>query len=185
MKRILVTGGAGFVGSHTCKALARAGYFPITFDSLERGHDWAVKWGPLERGDLREEGDLRKVFEAWRPWAVMHFAAYAYIGESTIEPIKYYDTNIGGTAKLLKACAAFECKNIVFSSSCATYGIPARLPLTESDAQQPINVWLYQGRCGANAARRGGCPRNPARSASLLQCRRGGPRRGVRGITRA
>jgi len=143
MRRILVTGGAGFVGSHTCKALARAGYFPITFDSLERGHDWAVKWGPLERGDLREEGDLRKVFEAWRPWAVMHFAAYAYIGESTIEPIKYYDTNIGGTAKLLKACAAFECKNIVFSSSCATYGIPARLPLTESDAQQPINPYGY------------------------------------------
>jgi UDP-glucose-4-epimerase GalE len=73
----------------------------------------------------------------------MHFAAYAYIGESTIEPIKYYDTNIGGTAKLLKACAAFECKNIVFSSSCATYGIPARLPLTESDAQQPINPYGY------------------------------------------
>jgi UDP-arabinose 4-epimerase len=143
MKRILVTGGAGFVGSHTCKALARAGYIPITFDSLERGHDWAVKWGPLERGDLREESDLCKVFEAWRPWAVMHFAAYAYVGESTIEPIKYYDTNIGGTAKLLKVCTAFECKNIVFSSSCATYGIPARLPLTESDAQQPINPYGY------------------------------------------
>jgi UDP-arabinose 4-epimerase len=143
MKRILVTGGAGFVGSHACKALARAGYIPITFDSLERGHVWAVKWGPLERGDLREESDLRQVFEAWRPWAVMHFAALAYVGESTIEPIRYYDTNIGGTAKLLKACEAFGCKNIVFSSSCAIYGVPAHLPLAEGDAQRPINPYGY------------------------------------------
>jgi UDP-arabinose 4-epimerase len=140
---ILVTGGAGFVGSHACKALARAGYLPVTFDSLERGHDWAVKWGPLEQGDLRNENDLQRVFEAWRPWAVVHFAAYAYVGESNNEPLKYYDTNIGGTAKLLKACAAFECKNIVFSSSCATYGVPQRLPLKEDDPQQPVNPYGY------------------------------------------
>jgi UDP-arabinose 4-epimerase len=143
MKAILVTGGAGFVGSHACKALARAGYTPVTFDSLERGHDWAVKWGPLEKGDLRDETDLRRVFEAHQPWAVMHFAAYAYVGESNVEPLKYYDTNIGGTAKLLKACAAFDCKNIVFSSSCATYGVPQRLPLKENDAQQPVSPYGY------------------------------------------
>jgi UDP-arabinose 4-epimerase len=143
MRTILVTGGAGFVGSHACKALARAGYKPVTFDNLERGHDWAVKWGPLERGDLRDESELRRAFEMWEPWAVMHFAAFAYVGESNVDPLKYYDNNVGGTGNLLKACAAFECKNVVFSSSCATYGIPSRLPLAEDDAQQPVNPYGY------------------------------------------
>jgi UDP-arabinose 4-epimerase len=143
MNTILVTGGAGFVGSHACQALARAGYLPVTFDNFERGHQWAVKWGPLERGDLRDENDLRRAFETWRPWAVTHFAADAYVGESILDPLKYYDTNVGGTAKLLKTCAAFGCRNIVFSSSCATYGIPTRVPLTETDAQQPINPYGY------------------------------------------
>jgi UDP-arabinose 4-epimerase len=106
---------------------------PVTFDNLERGHDRAVKWGPLERGDLHNEKDIQRVFEMRRPWAVMHFAAY--VGESPVEPAKYYDNNVGGTAKLLQACAAFECKNVVFSSSCATYGVPAHLPLKEDDAQ--------------------------------------------------
>jgi UDP-arabinose 4-epimerase len=143
MKTILVTGGAGFVGSHACKALSRAGYMPVVFDNLERGHEWAVKWGPLEHGDIRNEKDLNRLFEARRPWAVMHFAAYAYVGESTLEPSKYYDTNVGGTAKLLKACAAFGCRNVVFSSSCATYGAPERLPLKEDDAQKPVNPYGY------------------------------------------
>ena len=142
-KTILVTGGAGFVGSHACKALAKAGYQPVTFDSLERGHQWAVKWGPFERGDIRNEEDLRRLFDTWRPWAVMHFAAYAYVGESNLEPLKYYDNNIGGSAKLLKTCAAFECRNVVFSSSCATFGVPDRLPLTEDDPQRPVNPYGY------------------------------------------
>jgi UDP-arabinose 4-epimerase len=142
-KTILVTGGAGFVGSHACKALARAGYVPVTLDNLERGHRWAVKWGPLEEADLRNERDLKRVFAAWKPWAVMHFAAYAYVGESVVEPEKYYDNNIGGTAKLLAACAAANCRNIVFSSTCATYGIPAKLPLTEEAPQYPINPYGY------------------------------------------
>jgi UDP-arabinose 4-epimerase len=141
MSNILVTGGAGFVGSHACKALAQAGHLPITFDNLERGHEWAVKWGPLERGDLRDENALREALEKWRPLAVIHFAAYAYVGESTLEPMKYYDTNVGGTAKLLKACAAAGCGHIVFSSSCATYGLPARLPVREEDAQAPVNPY--------------------------------------------
>lgn len=143
MKRILVTGGAGFVGSHACKALARAGYTPVAFDNFQRGNDWAVRWGPLERGDLRSKDDLKRVFEAWRPWAVVHFAAYAYIAESTVEPIKYYDTNVGGTAKLVAACVAFNCKHIVFSSSCTTYGVPGRLPLKEDDPQLPVNPYGY------------------------------------------
>jgi UDP-arabinose 4-epimerase len=143
MRTILVTGGAGFVGSHACKALARAGYSPVTVDNLERGHDWAVKWGPIERGDLRDEEVLRQAFETWKPCGVMHFAAYAYVGESNVDPLKYYDNNVGGTATLLKACAAYECKKVIFSSSCATYGIPSRLPLTEDHAQQPVNPYGY------------------------------------------
>jgi NAD dependent epimerase/dehydratase family len=137
MKTVLVT------GSHACKALSRAGYMPVVFDNLKRGHDWAVKWGPLERGELRNEQDLQRAFKAHRPCAVMHFAAYAYVGESTAEPTKYYDNNVGGTAKLLQACAAFECMNIVFSSSCATYGVPVRLPLVEDAAQNPVNPYGY------------------------------------------
>jgi UDP-arabinose 4-epimerase len=128
MKTILVTGGAGFVGSHACKALSRAGYMPVTFDSLEHGHERAVKWGPLERGDVRNQSDLHRVFEARRPWAVMHFAAYAYVGESTVDPAKYYDNNVGGTAKLLQACAAFGCENIVFSSCARPMASPNAYP---------------------------------------------------------
>jgi UDP-glucose-4-epimerase GalE len=143
MRTILVTGGAGFVGSHACKALARAGYTPVTFDNLERGHDWAVKWRPLERGDLRDEKVLRRAFERWNPCGVMHFAAYANGGESNVDPLKYYDNNVGGTANLLKACAAYECKKCIFSSSCAKYGIPSQLPLTEDQAQQPVNPYGY------------------------------------------
>lgn len=143
MKTIIVTGGAGFVGSHACKALARAGYLPVTLDNLERGHEWAVKWGPLERVDIRDERNLQRAFETWHPEAVVHFAAYAYVGESNTEPLKYYGTNVGGTANLLKACVTSGCKYVVFSSSCATYGIPVRLPLNETDPQRPINPYGY------------------------------------------
>ena len=104
MKTILVTGGAGFIGSHACKALANAGYLPLTVDNLERGHAQAVKWGPLEHADIRDENAIRSIFEHWRPEAVLHFAAYAYVGESIIEPLKYYQTNVGGTSALVKAC---------------------------------------------------------------------------------
>ena len=143
MKNILVTGGAGFVGSHACKALAAAGYNPVTLDNLERGHEWAVKWGPLERGDIRDPTVLQRVFETWRPEAVLHFAAYAYVGESNIEPLKYYQNNVGGTVSLLNACVSFGCRSFVFSSSCATYGVPGRVPLTETDPQLPINPYGY------------------------------------------
>jgi UDP-arabinose 4-epimerase len=143
LKTILVTGGAGFIGSHACKALASAGYLPVTVDNLERGHEQAVKWGPLERADIRDEHTIRGVFAHWRPEAVLHFAAYAYVGESTTEPLKYYQTNVGGTSSLLKACITSGCNRVVFSSSCATYGIPATLPIAENHPQQPINPYGF------------------------------------------
>ena len=143
MKTILVTGGAGFIGSHVCKALGRVGYLPVTLDNLERGHAWAVKWGPLEQGDLRDERILERVFEEWGPEAVIHLAAYVYVAESTAKPLDYYRNNIGGTANLLKACVGSSCKRVVFSSSCAIYGVPARLPLTETHPQRPINPYGY------------------------------------------
>ena len=143
MKTILVTGGAGFIGSHACKALANAGYLPLTVDNLERGHAQAVKWGPLEHADIRDERAIRSIFEHWRPEAVLHFAAYAYVGESIVEPLKYYQTNVGGTSALLKACVTSGCNRIVCSSSCATYGIPVTLPIAENHPQQPINPYGF------------------------------------------
>ena len=143
MQRILVTGAAGFVGSHACKALAQAGYIPIAFDNLERGHEWSVKWGPLEHGDLRTGNALQKAFETWQPAAVVHFAAYAYVGESIAEPLKYYENNVTGTANLLRLCVEYDCKNVVVSSSCATYGLPERLPVREDDPQTPVSPYGY------------------------------------------
>jgi len=143
MTRILVTGGAGYIGSHTCKALAQAGYTPICFDNLERGHGWAVKWGPLEKGDLRNQSDVDRAFAKWRPSAVIHFAAYAYVAESTVDPIKYYHNNVGGSVNLIRACSESDCKRIVFSSSCATYGVPLRLPLTEDHNQNPVSPYGF------------------------------------------
>jgi UDP-arabinose 4-epimerase len=142
-KKIIVTGGAGYIGSHASKALARAGYIPVVLDNFERGHRWAVKWGPLVQADLRNQEDLCRALETWRPCAVMHFAAYAYVGESSVKPLDYYYNNIGGTANLLSACARVDCKNVVFSSSCATYGIPDCLPVTEDHPQRPVNPYGY------------------------------------------
>src|SRR2546428_4977456 len=94
---VLVTGGAGYIGSHACKALAAAGYVPITYDNLSRGNCWAVKWGPLERGDIADSYRVRAVLEKYRPAAVMHFAAYAYVGESVNAPLLYYHNNLAGS----------------------------------------------------------------------------------------
>jgi UDP-arabinose 4-epimerase len=138
---VLVTGGAGYIGSHACKALARAGYTPVVYDNLVHGHEWAVKWGPLERGDILDRARLAEVFARHRPAAVMHFAAFAYVGESVADPAKYYRNNVVGTLTLLEVMRDHGAGTIVFSSSCATYGVPERTPISERDRQAPINPY--------------------------------------------
>jgi UDP-arabinose 4-epimerase len=138
---VLVTGGAGYIGSHTCKLLARCGYLPISLDNLVYGHDWAVKWGPLFRGDINHRPALDQIFSEYKPQAVLHFAAYAYVGESIIDPAKYYRNNVAGTITLLEAMRDNGCKYIVFSSTCATYGVPQTIPIAETHGQSPINPY--------------------------------------------
>jgi len=138
---VLVTGGAGYIGSHACKALAQAGFRPIAFDNLVYGHRWAVKWGPLVCGDILDRRALDRMFKKYKPKAVMHFAAYAYVGESVENPLKYYRNNVGGSLELLAAMRDHGVGRMIFSSTCATYGIPASDRISESDAQNPINPY--------------------------------------------
>lgn len=138
---MLVAGGAGYIGSHVCKHLAAAGYVPVTYDSLENGHRSAVRWGPLEVGDLLDQRRLDEVMARHRPEAVLHFAAYAYVGESVEQPLRYYRNNVAGSLALLEAMVDHSIDRIVFSSTCATYGTPASLPIAEGDPQEPINPY--------------------------------------------
>jgi UDP-glucose-4-epimerase GalE len=139
--KILVTGGAGFIGSHVCKALAAKGHEPISYDNLSRGNKWAVKWGPLEKGDIADVTRLQTVLRKYQPAALMHFAAYAYVGESVNRPLMYYENNFSGSAALLGAVVDYRRIPVVFSSSCATYGIPERVPISENQVQNPINPY--------------------------------------------
>lgn len=141
MKTILVTGGAGYIGSHTCKALAGAGFRPIAYDNLSYGHEWAVKWGPLECGDILDRTRLDAVIVTHKPFAVMHFAAFAYVGESVSDPGKYYRNNVTGSLTLLEAVRDHGIKHFVFSSTCATYGTPETLTIVEATPQRPINPY--------------------------------------------
>ena len=139
--RILVTGGAGYIGSHTAKLLAASGHTPIVFDDLTQGHDWAVKWGPLERGSLGDQGRLREVFTSQKVEAVVHFAASALVGESMSQPTKYFRNNTVATLNLLDAMRDAGVATIVFSSTCATYGDPVRVPIDETHPQAPVNPY--------------------------------------------
>jgi len=141
MQTVLVTGGAGYIGSHTCKALAGAGYLPVAYDNLVHGHEWAVRWGPIEKGDILDANRLSEVIARYRPVSVIHFAAFAYVGESVQEPAKYYRNNVAGTLALLDAMRAHHIDRIVFSSSCATYGNPDIVPISEDVLQRPINPY--------------------------------------------
>ena len=138
---ILVTGGAGYIGSHVAKELSRSGFQPVIYDNLARGHRSAVRWGPLEIGDIRDEAALDTVFRRHRPAAVLHFAALAYVGESMLDPAAYFENNVTGTIHLLRAMREHGVDRIVFSSSCATYGVPAALPITEETPQNPVNPY--------------------------------------------
>jgi UDP-arabinose 4-epimerase len=138
---VLVTGGAGYIGSHTCKLLAKSGFNPLALDDLRRGHRSAVKWGPLIEGDCGDPGVLEDVFSKYAIDAVIHFAAYAYVGESMQVPEMYFRNNVVGSLNLLDAMNAHGVKTIVFSSSCATYGHPVTVPIKEDHIQAPVNPY--------------------------------------------
>ena len=138
---VLVTGGAGYIGSHACKALAQAGYTPISYDNLVYGHRWAARWGPLEVADIGDRTQLDAVIAHYRPSAVMHFAAYAYVGESVLDPGKYYRNNVAGTLTLLEAMRDHGIDKLIFSSTCSTYGVPDAVPIREEHPQRPINPY--------------------------------------------
>jgi UDP-arabinose 4-epimerase len=140
-RTVLVTGGAGYVGAHTCKALAKSGYLPVVYDNLSTGHESFVRWGPLIKADIRDHATLRDVMSAYNVSAVFHFAACAYVGESVINPQKYYDNNVSGTLCLLRAMLESNICALVFSSSCAIYGEPSQIPIAESAAKRPVNPY--------------------------------------------
>ncbi|KPU84040.1 UDP-glucose 4-epimerase [Marinosulfonomonas sp. PRT-SC04] len=141
MTYVLVTGGAGYIGSHACKALKAAGYTPVTFDNLVTGWADAVKFGPFEQGDLLDRARLDEVFAKYQPIAVMHFAALSLVGESMELPGKYWRNNVIGSLTLIEAAAAAGCKKFVFSSTCATYGDQDNVVLNEDCVQMPINSY--------------------------------------------
>ena len=139
--QVLVTGGAGYIGSHACKELALQGFTPITFDNFSRGHRWAVRYGPLEEGDLLDRDRLDQVFRNNTIEAVLHFAAFALVGESVQKPEMYYRNNFVGSLNLIEAMVAHSIPALVFSSTCATYGVPATPTIREDHPQVPINPY--------------------------------------------
>ena len=140
-RTVLVTGGAGYIGSHVCKLLAQRDFRPVVFDSLLTGHRWAVQWGPMIEGDIRDGEALDRALEQFGPSAVMHFAAHASVAESISDPLLYFDNNVAGTVSLLAAARRHGIGQIVFSSSCATYGLARQLPIGEDQPQEPINPY--------------------------------------------
>jgi UDP-arabinose 4-epimerase len=140
-KNILVTGGAGYIGSHTAKALAARGFTPVVYDNLIYGHRWAVQWGPFIEGDIRDRARLVDTLRNYDISAVLHFAAFAYVGESMKSPGQYFGNNVTGSLSLLDAVQETGVRHVVFSSSCATYGIPDRMPIGEDTPQVPINPY--------------------------------------------
>lgn len=138
---VLVTGGAGYVGSHTCLALHQAGFAPVVYDNLSNGHEAFVQWGPFERGDILDRDRLDEVIARHRPVAVMHFAALIEVGESVLKPAQFYRNNVVGALTLIEAAQGAGIDKVVFSSTCATYGEPVRVPMDETHPQVPINPY--------------------------------------------
>jgi UDP-glucose-4-epimerase GalE len=140
-KHVLIVGGAGYIGSHTAKALAADGFVPVTYDNLIYGHRWAVQWGPFVEGDIRDREKLVETIRRYEICAIVHFAAFAYVGESIMRPEVYYNNNVTGSLSLLDAVLETGVPHVIFSSSCATYGTPGRLPITEDTLQSPVNPY--------------------------------------------
>lgn len=140
-KAVLVAGGAGYVGAHTCKSLARAGFLPVVLDNLSTGHRDFVRWGPLVQADLHDTSTITDTIRRHDCVAVLHFAAFALVGESVTDPAKYYDNNVAGTLSLLAGMRAAGCDALVFSSTCAVYGQPAQVPIVEDTRPDPINPY--------------------------------------------
>jgi UDP-arabinose 4-epimerase len=140
-RSVFVTGGAGYVGSHCCKAFAEAGWNVVVYDNLSRGWADFVRWGPLVQGDILDAEHLTRAMREARPDAVAHFAALAYVGESVTQPAEYYRSNTCGALNVMDAMRAADVGALVFSSTCATYGVPRRTPIDESHPQQPINPY--------------------------------------------
>ena len=138
---ILVTGGAGYIGSHTAKLLFKKGYKPLIFDNLTEGYKEAVKWGNLITGDLRDKFSIETAFQNFKIDGVVHFAASCLVGESMTKPAEYYQNNMISTFNLLEAMRKFKVNNLIFSSTCAVYGNPASVPITEDLPKNPINVY--------------------------------------------
>ncbi|WHO73664.1 UDP-glucose 4-epimerase GalE [Rhizobium sp. BT03] len=138
---VLVVGGAGYIGSHTCLDLANKGYKPVVFDNFSNGHREFVKWGPAEEGDIRDRARLDEVLAKHKPAAILHFAALIEVGESVKDPVSFYENNVIGTLTLLSAAQAAGINAFVFSSTCATYGLPQSVPLDETHRQVPINPY--------------------------------------------
>ena len=161
-QKVLVTGGAGYIGSHACKALQQSGFIPVTFDNLVTGWRDAVKFGPFEQGDLLNKRDIDRVFEKHSPVAVMHFAALSQVGESIQKPGLYWHNNVMGSLNLIQTAVEHDCMDFVFSSTCATYGEQDGVVLDEDSMQHPINAYGtskraveniladYQATCGLN-----------------------------------
>jgi len=138
---VLVVGGAGYIGSHTCLDLANKGFKPVVYDNFSNGHREFVKWGPAEEGDIRDRARLDEVLAKHKPAAILHFAALIEVGESVKDPVSFYENNVIGTLTLLSAAQAAGVKAFVFSSTCATYGLPQSVPLDEGHRQVPINPY--------------------------------------------
>lgn len=141
MQKILVTGGAGYVGSHTCLRLSEAGFEPVVYDNLSNGHEAFVRWGPFEKGDIRDAKRLDDVFARHQPAAVLHFAALIEVGESVKHPDRFYDNNVAGALCLIEAARRAGVDKLVFSSTCATYGEPRQIPMDETHPQAPLNPY--------------------------------------------
>lgn len=141
MATVLVVGGAGYIGAHCCLDLATKGHLPVVYDNLSNGHEEFVRWGPLETGDLHDRDRLRDAIARHRPDAIIHFAALIEVGQSVLDPLAFYDNNVRGTISLLAVAAEAGIDKFVFSSTCATYGVPETSPMAEDHGQAPINPY--------------------------------------------